>query len=68
MQIINDKSCLWINSIKSNSSSIEINKTKSVIGYNRRGYTGLSAARKLGELHPEKRIIIADSNSREGKW
>ena len=62
MQIINDKSCLWINSIKSNSSSIEINKNEEcdwlIIGA---GYTGLSAARKLGELHPEKRIIIADS-------
>ncbi len=62
MQIINDKSCLWINSIKSNSSSIEINKNEEsdwlIIGA---GYTGLSAARKLGELHPEKKIIIADS-------
>ena len=62
MQIVNDKSCLWINSIKSNSSSIEINKNEEcdwlIVGA---GYTGLSAARKLGELHPEKRIIIADS-------
>ena len=62
MQIINDKSCLWINSIKSNSSSIEINTNEEcdwlIIGA---GYTGLSAARKLGELHPEKKIIIADS-------
>ena len=25
------------------------------------GFTGLSAARKLAELHPEKEIILADA-------
>ncbi len=62
MQIINDKSCFWINSNKINVSSIEISKNEEcdwlIVGA---GYTGLSAARKLGELHPRKKIIIVDS-------
>ena len=62
MQIVNDKSCFWINSNKINVSSIEISKNEEcdwlIVGA---GYTGLSAARKLGELHPRKKIIIVDS-------
>ena len=62
MQITNDKSCLWINQLSTRNS---INVLKEdlrcdylIIGA---GYTGLSAARKLSEINPNKKIIIVDA-------
>ena len=58
----NDKLCGWINSIPSRTNIKTINKNEVsdylIVGA---GYTGLSAARKLAELHSNKKIIIVDS-------
>jgi glycine/D-amino acid oxidase-like deaminating enzyme len=62
MNIINDSSCGWINSLDRRCNIKTLSKEKScdwlVVGA---GYTGLSAARKLSELHPNKKIIIIDA-------
>ena len=62
MQIFNDNKCSWINDLDSRSK-IEILKKNEecewlIIGA---GYTGLSAARKLAQLHPNKKIILIDA-------
>jgi len=62
MNVINDKNCAWTNDL-SIRTNIEIFKKNEacdwlIIGA---GYTGLSAARKLSKLHPNKKIIIADA-------
>ena len=57
MQVINDNSCAWINDLNSRSNIKVLKKNIDcdwlIIGA---GYTGLSAARKLGKLHPYKKI------------
>ena len=62
MQVINDNGCDWINDLESRSNINVLKKNDEcdwlIIGA---GYTGLSAARKLGKLHPNKKIIIVDS-------
>ena len=62
MQIINDNGCSWINDLDKRSNLKVLDKNKEcewlIIGA---GYTGLSAARKLGELFPKKEIIIVDA-------
>ena len=62
MQVINDNGCAWINDLNSRSNIKVLKKNTEcdwlIIGA---GYTGLSAARKLGELHPYKKIILVDS-------
>ncbi len=62
MQVINDNGCAWINDLNSRSNIKVLKKNTEcdwlIIGA---GYTGLSAARKLGELHPNKKIILVDS-------
>jgi len=62
MEIVNDQTCFWINDL---SKRIVADKVKNylecdwlIIGA---GYTGLSAARKLGQLHPNKKIILVDA-------
>ena len=62
MEVINDKSCSWINDL---NPRINIKKIISnhecdwiIIGA---GFTGLSAARKLGQLYPSKNIILVDA-------
>ena len=61
MNLINDKSCAWINDLSKRENIQSITKNEScdflIIGA---GFTGLSAARKLGQLHPNKRIILVD--------
>ena len=62
MHLINDNSCSWINDLNSRLN-IKILKKKEecewlIIGA---GYTGLSAARKLGQLHPNQKIILIDA-------
>tara|TARA_B100000787_G_C16170593_1_gene286284 strand:- start:115 stop:1419 length:1305 start_codon:yes stop_codon:yes gene_type:complete len=62
MDVVNDNNCSWINDLKKRSNIKNLNKDKScdwlIIGA---GYTGLSAARKLSELHPGQKIIIVDA-------
>jgi glycine/D-amino acid oxidase-like deaminating enzyme len=62
MNLVNDTTCGWINDLDKRSNVKILNKNEScdwlIIGA---GYTGLSAARKLSELHPDKKIIIVDA-------
>ena len=62
MEVTNDMSCSWINDLnpRTNIKSVQSNEDCEwlIIGA---GYTGLSAARKLGELYPNGKIIIIDS-------
>jgi len=62
MEVVNDNTCSWINDLtpRSNIQSVTSNLDCEwlVIGA---GYTGLSAARKLAQLHPEKKIILIDA-------
>ena len=62
MEIINDQSCGWID-YKNRRSNIKVlNQNLKcdylIIGA---GFTGLSAARKLGELNKNKKIVMVDS-------
>ena len=62
MKVVNDTSCSWINDLDRRSNIKFLDKEKScdwlIVGA---GYTGLSAARKLSELHPNQKIIIVDA-------
>jgi len=62
MNIQNDKSCAWINDLTQRKNIKELNENKFcdwlIVGA---GYTGLSAARKLSELHPSNKIILVDA-------
>ncbi|MDC1483860.1 FAD-binding oxidoreductase, partial [Pelagibacteraceae bacterium] len=62
MNVVNDASCSWINDLDRRSNIKTLNKDKScdwlIVGA---GYTGLSAARKLSELHSNQKIIIVDA-------
>ena len=62
MEVVNDNSCSWINdlsprnNIKTLSSDLDCEWL--VVGA---GYTGLSAARKLGQLYPGQKILLVDA-------
>ena len=62
MQILNDNSCSWINDLSPRSNIKTLQSIKNsdwlIVGA---GYTGLSAARKLGQIYPNKKIIIIDA-------
>ena len=62
MKLNNDNNCSWINDLvsRTNINTLESNKDCEwlIVGA---GYTGLSAARKLGQLHPNKKIILVDA-------
>jgi glycine/D-amino acid oxidase-like deaminating enzyme len=62
MQIINDSYCSWINNLNKRTNIQTLSKNLKcewlIIGA---GYTGLSAARKLAEIYPNKTIIIVDA-------
>ena len=61
-QIINDKSCSWINDLNPRLNIKELEKKEVcdwlIIGA---GYTGLSASRKLAKLHPHQKLILVDA-------
>jgi heterodisulfide reductase subunit A-like polyferredoxin len=61
MKIVNDLGCSWINDLDKRSNIKTLDKDKScdwlIVGA---GYTGLSAARKLSELHPNQKIFIME--------
>ena len=62
MKVFNDNSCGWLN-------NLQLRKNFKVLDQNQKcdylvvgaGYTGLSAARKLSEINPNKKIIIVDA-------
>ena len=62
MEVINDNNCSWINdlNIRTNIKTLSSNLESEwlIIGA---GYTGLSAARKLGHLYPNQKIILVDA-------
>ena len=62
MQIINDKSCGWINDLPKRFNIKSVSKNEKcdflIVGA---GYTGLSAARKLSEINSKFKIIIIDA-------
>ncbi len=62
MEVINDNSCSWINdlSLRTNIQTLtsDLSCEWLIVGA---GYTGLSAARKLGQLKPNKKILLVDA-------
>ena len=66
MKIINDKTCSWINDLDKRTNMKVLHSYLYcdwvILGA---GFRGLSAARKLAELHPEKEIILADAQLAE---
>ena len=62
MEVVNDNSCSWINDLsKRNNIQTLLSNLDSewlIIGA---GYTGLSAARKLGQFYPNQKIILVDA-------
>ena len=62
MNLVNDTTCGWINNLSKRTNIKTLNKNIScdwlIIGA---GYTGLSAARKLAELHKNQKIVIVDA-------
>ena len=62
MQIINDQSCSWINDLEPRKKYKSLKNDETcdfiIIGA---GYTGLSAARSLAKINPDKKIIIVDA-------
>ena len=62
MQIVNDNYCSWINNIDKRRNIRTLSKNLEcewlIVGA---GYTGLSAARKLAEIYPNKTIILIDA-------
>ena len=61
MNVVNDTSCGWINDLDTRANIKTLDKDKScdwlIVGA---GYTGLSATRKLSELHPNQKIFIME--------
>jgi len=62
MNILNDKNCSWINDLDLRLKIQELNQDENcewlIVGA---GYTGLSAARKLGQLLRNQKIIVVDA-------
>ena len=62
MEVVNDNSCGWINDLSSRNNiktlSSNLDSEWLIVGA---GYTGLSAARKLGQLFPNQKIILIDA-------
>ena len=62
MQIVNDNGCSWISDLNPRSNIKVLDKNNEcewlIVGA---GYTGLSVARKLGQLYPNQKIILVDA-------
>ena len=62
MEVVNDNGCSWINDLNSRCNIKVLDENKDcewlIIGA---GYTGLSAARKLGQLYPGQKILLVDA-------
>ena len=62
MNVQNDNNCGWLTQLRGRSNIKKVNKHLNaeylIVGA---GYTGLSAARKLGQLYPNQKIILVDA-------
>ena len=62
MEVVNDNTCSWINDLTPRSNiqtlSSDLDCEWLIIGA---GYTGLSAARKLGQFYPNQKILLVDA-------
>ena len=62
MSLTNDNNCGWINDLPKRANIRSICKNENcdflIVGA---GYTGLSAARKLGQLYPGQKILLVDA-------
>ena len=62
MKVVNDNSCSWVNDLSPRNNIKTLSSNLScdwlIIGA---GYTGLSAARKLGQLYPNQKILLVDA-------
>ena len=62
MEVVNDNRCSWINDLNPRTNIQTLLSDLScewlIIGA---GYTGLSAARKLGQLYPNQKILLVDA-------
>jgi glycine/D-amino acid oxidase-like deaminating enzyme len=62
MEVVNDSTCSWINDLTPRSNiqtlSSDLDCEWLIIGA---GYTGLSAARKLGQFYPNQKILLVDA-------
>ena len=62
MEIVNDNNCSWVNDLSSRNNikilSSDLDCEWLIVGA---GYTGLSAARKLGQLYPKQKILLVDA-------
>ena len=62
MEVVNDNTCSWINDLTPRSNiqtlSSDLDSEWLIVGA---GYTGLSAARKLGQLYPNQKILLVDA-------
>ncbi len=62
MEVVNDNTCSWVNDLNPRTNikilSSDLSCEWLVVGA---GYTGLSAARKLGQLYPNKKILLVDA-------
>ena len=62
MEVVNDNSCSWVNDLNPRTNIQTLSSNLScewlVVGA---GYTGLSAARKLGQLYPNQKILLVDA-------
>ncbi|WP_440933056.1 NAD(P)/FAD-dependent oxidoreductase [Candidatus Pelagibacter sp.] len=62
MEVLNDNSCSWVNDLIPRNDIVTISSDIDcewlIVGA---GYTGLSAARKLGQLYPNQKILLVDA-------
>ena len=62
MEVVNDNSCSWVKDLNPRTNIQTLSSDLScewlVVGA---GYTGLSAARKLGQLYPKQKIFLVDA-------
>ena len=62
MEVVNDNRCSWINDLNPRTNIHTLLSDLScewlIVGA---GYTGLSAARKLGQLYPNQKILLVDA-------
>ena len=62
MKVINDQECGWIEDLNKRSKTNKLEKNLNcdfiIVGA---GFTGMSAARKLAQIHKSKKIILIDA-------
>ena len=62
MEVVNDNNCSWVNDLSPRNNILTLSSHLDcewlVVGA---GYTGLSAARKLGQLYPNQKILLVDA-------